>query len=100
MDYHTDTRPGREGETCACPYDSAVISVSVGAPMNFWYRKIINGDVSNLGEQRCTPLMDRSSWLWLSGDDHVHTMDRTHGVSLILHTHLAAHLAAHPDRPP
>ena len=52
MNYHTDLRPSYEGCKCACPAQSCVISVSVGATMNFWYREIINGDVSNLGEQR------------------------------------------------
>ena len=37
--------------------------------MNFWYREIINGDPSNLGEQRAVPLTDRSVWLWLPQDD-------------------------------
>ena len=69
MDYHTDLRPAYEGCTCACPADACVITVSVGATMNFWYREIINGDVSNLGEQRAVPLTDRSVWLWLPQDD-------------------------------
>ena len=73
MDYHTDLRPSYEGCTCACPADSCVITVSVGATMNFWHREIINGDVSNLGEQRAVPLTDRSVWLWLPQDDRVNS---------------------------
>jgi hypothetical protein len=64
IDYHTDTRAVFEGQVVASLPGAPVLTVSAGDTMEFWYRPILNGDPSKLGEQRSIPLEHGMVWQW------------------------------------